>query len=113
MDARPLLSVTTDVVDSVARAPEPGAANVTVTPGTGVPLASVTSTASGVANAVETAVCCGEPVDTAVALAAPTKLAVTFCAPAIVTVQVVAVPEHAPPQPRNVAPATGAAVRTT
>jgi hypothetical protein len=44
---------------------------------------------------------------------APEKEAVTLRAAVIVTVQVVVVPEHAPPQPENEAPDPGMAVSVT
>ena len=78
-----------------------------------VPLLSATSTVSGDANAVEIVADCEPPMRTVVVAGAPANVAVTLCAPAIVTEQVVDVPEHAPPQPTNVAPATGDAVRLT
>src|ERR1041385_958679 len=109
----PEASVTAVGDDSVARAPLPGPANVTVTPGTGVPLLSSTSTASAEPNAVDTVVLCGEPLDTVVVAGTSANVAVTLCAPAMVTLHVVDVPLHAPPQPTNVPPVIGVAVSTT
>src|SRR3954462_4473803 len=99
--------------DSVASAPVPGPANVTVTPGTGVSLLSVTSTASADANAVDTTVVCGEPLDTVAVVGVSANVAVTLCALAMVTVHAVALPVHAPPQPRKVPPVIGDAVSAT
>jgi hypothetical protein len=42
-----------------------------------------------------------------------TKLAVTFLAELMANVQVVLVPEHAPPHPEKVLPPAGVAVRVT
>jgi hypothetical protein len=56
---------------NVADAPEPGGANVTATPETGLPLASVTDTESAVANAVLTVVLCGLPPTTVTEAAGP------------------------------------------
>ena len=69
--ARPLLLVVAGLgVPSVAEAPLPGAANVTETPLTGLPLESVTN-ATRLLNAVLTAVLCVPPLDTVTCAAAP------------------------------------------
>ena len=57
-----------------ADAPEPGGANVTVAPETGLPLASFTRATSGDANAVVTAVVCPLPLLTVIEAAAPAVL---------------------------------------
>ena len=60
-EAIPLAFVVAVPADSTADAPEPGAANVTVTPGTGFELASRTVTCSALAKAVPTNTDCGVP----------------------------------------------------
>jgi hypothetical protein len=59
---------------NVADAPEAGGVNVTATPETGFPLASVTNTESEVPNAVPTAVLWGLPPLTATLAAGPAAL---------------------------------------
>jgi hypothetical protein len=69
--ACPEAFVVTDVADSTALDPAPGAAKVTVAPGTAAPIASLTVTARAVAKAVptdvlwlpppETTICAGTP----------------------------------------------------
>src|SRR5438034_740059 len=56
---------------NVPLAPLAGAVNVTLTPDTAFPKASVTRTTSGPANAVFTVAVCGEPDVTVIAVAAP------------------------------------------
>jgi hypothetical protein len=56
---------------SVADAPDPGGVKVTVTPGTTLPLASLTTTRSGEAKAVPTVLDCGLPLTTAIEAGAP------------------------------------------
>jgi hypothetical protein len=55
-------------------APLPGAANVTVTPLTGLPPASFTATASGFANAVLITALCGVPLVAVIEAGAPAVL---------------------------------------
>ena len=59
--AWPLASVVAVADDSVAEAPVAGAAKVTVTPLSGLPAASLTSTCSGTAKGASTVVLCGVP----------------------------------------------------
>ena len=71
--ATPLPSVDAVTLGSppkLAVAPPPGAVNVTVTSGTGMPFASTTVACNAVANAVSTTVLCGVPA-VAVTLAGP------------------------------------------
>jgi hypothetical protein len=56
---------------NVPLAPVPGAANVTVTPLTALPPASLTVATSGAANAVLTAALCDDPLVTAIDAGAP------------------------------------------
>jgi hypothetical protein len=63
--------VDTEELLSVADGPELGAVNVTVTLGTGLPSASVTSATSELPNAVPTVVLCGLPLLTAMFAAVP------------------------------------------
>ena len=62
--AWPLLPVVAVELLSAAEAPEPGAAKVTVTPGTGLPYLSVTTATSGLAKPAPTAADWPEPEDT-------------------------------------------------
>jgi hypothetical protein len=70
----PELSVVDPEPVMAAEAPEPGGVNVTATPETGFPLASVTTATSGEANDVPTVVVCGLPLPTAMFAAAPAVL---------------------------------------
>jgi hypothetical protein len=70
--ATPLaLVVTVGLPANVPDAPEPGAANVTLTPGTGLASASRTVALSTVANAVLTVVLCGVPAVAVILAATP------------------------------------------
>ena len=72
--ARPAAFVVAGEPLTMAEAPEPGGASVTCTPGTGLPLASVTSATSGAVKAVFTAVVWLLPALTAIVVAAPAVL---------------------------------------
>ena len=67
----PLASVWAVVADSAAVAPEPGAAKVTTTSATGLLLASVTLTTSGLANCTPLPALCGVPEITVTFLGIP------------------------------------------
>jgi hypothetical protein len=70
--ATPLaLVVTVGLPPNVPEAPEPGAANVTLAPGTGLENASRTIAWSAVANAVLTVLLCGVPADVTMLAATP------------------------------------------
>ena len=73
--ATPAAFVVTVSADSVALAPELGAANVTVTPGTGLPEVSFTDTCNCVPNAVEISVDCVTPPVATIDDAAPAVFA--------------------------------------
>src|SRR5579862_1379592 len=69
--AWPEASVVALAADSVADAPLDGAAKLTVTPLSGLPAASLTSTCSGAANGASTVVLCGVPPVTVMLEAVP------------------------------------------
>ena len=69
--ALPLTSVVAVVLDNVVLAPLPGAANVTVAPGTGLLPASRTCTCNALANGVLILALCGEPPITVIFAGAP------------------------------------------
>jgi hypothetical protein len=95
-DATPDASVAATIVFElllkVPEAPDPGAVNVTLTPGTGFVPASRTVTASALANAVETIADCGVvPAFAVIVEGAPTVLVrekVTFATPEALAVTV-------------------------
>ena len=99
--ATPLPSVDAVTLGSppkLAVAPPPGAVNVTVTSGTGMPFASTTVACNAVANAVSTTVLCGVPaVAVTLADAGPgpaesaTALKLTLCVPEVMTQVMVSV----------------------
>ena len=64
--------------DSVADAPVAGAAKVTVTPLSGLPAASLTSTCSGTAKGARTVVLCGVPPLVTIAAAGPAVIVKTL-----------------------------------
>jgi hypothetical protein len=69
--ATPVESVVAVVDEREAEAPDPGAVKFTVTPDSGLPLASVTFTCSGPPNAVPTVVLCVPPPTTVMAAGGP------------------------------------------